>query len=86
MQIDKEVMAKVVLQTVDTHVKVEVDVLLDSGATGLFIDHVLVKENGVAMRKLEHLITVYNIDGTENKGGRITKEVTLIMSYKNHKE
>ena len=29
---------------------------------------------------------MYNIDGTENKGGSITEEVTMIMSYKIHKE
>ena len=38
------------------------------------------------MRVLEHLITVYNIDGTENKGGSIIEEVTMIISYQCHKE
>ena len=74
------------LQTVDTHAKVEVDELLDCGATGLFINHALVKGNGIPMHILEHLITVYNIDGTENQGGRITEEVTLIMSHQGHRE
>jgi len=32
-------MLKVGLRTVDSHEIEEVDVLLDSGATGLFIDH-----------------------------------------------
>ena len=65
-QIEKEVTVKVAVQTVDTHAKVEVDALLDSGATGLFINHALVRNNAIPTRKLEHPITVYNIDGTEN--------------------
>ena len=65
-QIEKEVPVKVAVQTVDTHAKVEVDALLDSGATGLFINRALVRNNAIPMRKLEHPITVYNIDGTEN--------------------
>ena len=65
-QIEKEVTVKVAVQTVDTHAKVEVDALLDSGATGLFINRALVRNNAIPMRKLEHPITVYNIDGTEN--------------------
>ena len=60
--IEHEVRLKVGLRTVDTHVMVEVDVLLDCGATGLFINCMLVWNNGICMRKLEHLITVYNID------------------------
>ena len=79
-------MVKVALQTVDTHAKVEVDALLYCRATGLFINHTLVKGNSISMCKLEHPITVYNIDGRENRGGRITKEVTLIMFYQGHKE
>ena len=29
---------------------------------------------------------MYNIDGTENKGGSIMEEVTMVMSYQSHKE
>ena len=65
-QIEKEVSVKVAVQTVDTHVKMEVDALLDSGATGLFINCALVRNNAIPMRKLEHPIKVYNIDGMEN--------------------
>jgi len=38
------------------------------------------------MCKLEHPIKVYNIDGSVNRGGSITQEVTLILSYQGHKE
>jgi len=36
--------------------------------------------------KLEHSIKVYNVDGSMNRGGSITKEVTPILSYQGHKE
>jgi predicted aspartyl protease len=42
----------------------EVDALLDSGATGLFINRTSVQKKGIHMQQLEHLITVYNIDGS----------------------
>jgi predicted aspartyl protease len=84
--IEHEVMLKVGLKTVDTHTMVEVDALLDSGATGLFINRTLVKNNGILTHKLEHPITVYNINGTVNRGGSITEEVNLIMSHQGHKE
>src|ERR1700723_2396547 len=84
--LEQEVTVKVALQTVDTHARMEVDALLDCGATGLFINCTLVHENGIPTWKLEHPITVYNIDGTIIEGGKIVEEVTLIMSYQGHKE
>jgi hypothetical protein len=64
----------------------EVDALLDSGATGLFINRALVQKKGIHTRQLEHPITVYNIDGSINRGGSIMEEVTLIMSHQGHQE
>jgi len=78
---EQDIMLTVGLKTVDTHTMIDVDALLDSGATSLFINRELVQNNGIATRVLEHPITVYNIDGTKNKGGSITEEVTMIMSY-----
>ena len=42
-------MVKVVLKSVDTHQMVDVDVLLDSGATGVFMDKKFAEHNGIAM-------------------------------------
>jgi len=78
-------MLKVGLRTVDSHEVEEVDVLLDGGATGLFIDHTWLCQKKITTHKLEHPIKVYNIDGSMNRGGSIT-EVTLILSYQGHKE
>jgi len=71
---------------IDSHELEEVDVLLDSGVTGLFIDRVWLCQKKITTWKLEHPIEVYNIDGSVNRGGSITEEVTLILSYQGHKE
>ena len=42
-------MVKVGLKSVDTHQMVDVDALLDSGATGVFMDRKFTERNGVAM-------------------------------------
>jgi len=60
--------------------------LLDSGATGLFIDCTWLCQKGITTCKLEYPIEVYNIDGSMDRGGSITKRVTLILSYQGHKE
>jgi len=53
-------MLKVGLRTVDSHEVEEVDALLDSGATGLFIDCVWLHQKKITTCKLEHPIEVYN--------------------------
>jgi hypothetical protein len=84
--LEPEIQLNVGIKAVDTHAKIEVKVLLDSSATGLFINCVLVQNNSIAMCILDHPIPVYNIDRSLNRGGSITEEVTLIMSYQGHQE
>ena len=42
-------MVKVGLKTIDTHQMVDVNALLYSGATGMFIERKFTEHNGVAM-------------------------------------
>ena len=70
----------------DMHRMVDVKALLDSSATGMFIDKKFAEGNGIMMRLLDKLIRVHDIDGTLNQGGSITHEVTLMLSHKRHKE
>jgi len=81
-----ELMINVGLCTMDTHHMVNVKALLDSGATGMFIDKKFAEGNRIVMRPLNKPIRVYNVDGTLNQGGSITHEVTLMLSHKGHKE
>ena len=79
-------MVKVGLKLVDTHQMVDVDALLDSGATGVFMDRKFAEHNGIAMWKLDKPICVYNVDGTMNQGGSITHETTMMMLHEEHHE
>ena len=75
-------MVKVGLKSVDMHQMVDVDALLDSGTTGVFMDKKFTECNGIAMRKLDKLIHMYNVDRTLNQGGSITHETTMMMLHK----
>src|ERR1700756_2879346 len=55
--------------------------LLDSGATDNFISEDTWKRLGVGRKKLEAPITVYNVDGTENKQGKLTYYCRLRVKY-----
>jgi len=82
----RAVWMKVGLEKVDTHEGVAVDVLLDSGVAGLFMNEEFVEKNRFKMEKLERPVKVMNMDGTHNKGGDIVHEVTCNIYYKGHRE
>ena len=78
---------KVELETTDTGETKSVKALVDSGATGHFIDRDYVKTNRLTTRTLSNPIPVRNVDGTPNgTTGYITEAVDLILRYKNHSE
>ncbi|KAF8219736.1 hypothetical protein L208DRAFT_1547394 [Tricholoma matsutake] len=86
VQIEPKITLTVGLKTVDTHAAIDVEALLDSGATGLFINRSLITRNGINTCKLVQPIMVYNIDGTVNRRGTIKEEVTMVLKYQEHQE
>ena len=62
---------------------VETKALLDTGAGGKFIDQNFVLQNNLRTHKLVKPITVYNVDGTENKTGTITRYVDVNLQIGN---
>jgi hypothetical protein len=76
----------IILRTLDTGIRLSVTALLDSGATGLFIDQSFVKYHNLNTRKLQRAVPVYNVDGTLNKNGSIQEEVDLTLIFENHTE
>ena len=56
---------------------VETKTLLDTGAGGKFIDQNFVQNQKIKTKNLEHPIEVFNVDGTPNKRGTITKYTRL---------
>jgi hypothetical protein len=77
---------KVEIDTTDTAERSSVTVLVDSGATGEFINRHYSKSSCFNLVKLTQPIPVYNIDGTLNEAGSIMEVVTLIPHYNNHLE
>ena len=82
----KSLWLKVEVETTDTAEIKYPSSLIDSRATGEFIDQQYVKSCRLQTRKLSRLIPVHNIDGTLNEAGSITEVVDLILWYKGHLE
>ena len=80
----KEVWLNVGVEKLDTHKGVTVKALLDSGATGMFMDKRMAARHGFKLQKLERPIMVRNVDRTNNSGGAITHQVEVNVYYKGH--
>jgi len=74
------------MEKIDTHEGVTVKALLDSGATGMFVDRKFVEKHEFRMDKLERPLVVTNVDSSNNSGGRITHEVECNVYYKGHQK
>jgi gag-polyprotein putative aspartyl protease len=55
--------------------------LLDSGATENFISYSTWKQLGIGRQELDEPIIVHNVDGTENKKGKIMHYCWLWVLY-----
>jgi len=65
------------LNTIDSNTPMSVEALIDSGATGMFIDIEIIRSKNIWTHRLPRAIPVYNIDGTPNEAGHITEVVDL---------
>ena len=70
------------MEKLNTYEDITVKALLDSGATGMFMDKQMVARHGFKLQKLERLIIVRNIDRTNNSGGAITHQIEVNVYYK----
>ena len=82
----REVMVKIGLERIDIQEGIPVEVLLDSGATGLVISSEFAKKQGFKLKKLERLMNVRNVDGLLNKKGPIENTVEVNIYYQGHRE
>ena len=58
----------------------ETTALLDTGAGGKFIDQNYVRSQKIVTKELDTPIEVFNVDGTPNKRGTITKYAQLNLT------
>ena len=65
--------------------KVQVEALIDSGATTSFINKSIVESNNLVTHKLAQSFNVRNADGSLNKGGQIDKSVRAYVEIGSHK-
>jgi len=82
----REVWLNIEIKKIDMHKGVMVKVLLDSGATGMFIDKRTAAKHGFKLQKLDRPIAVRNVNRTNNSGGAITYQVECNVYYKGHVE
>ena len=82
----RKVWLNIGVEKVDTHEGVTVKVLLDSDATGMFIDKKMAAKHGFKLQKLDRTVMVRNVDGMNNSREAIIHQVEVNMYYKNHVE
>ena len=82
----REVMVKIRLERIDMQEGITVEVLLDSGATGLVMSLEFAKKQGFKLKKLERPINVRNMDRSLNKEGPIENTVEVNIYYQGHRE
>jgi len=68
----REVWMDIGIEKVDIYKGITVKVLLDNSAMGMFKDWKIVAKHGFRLQKLERLIMVRNVDGTNNSAEAIT--------------
>jgi len=82
----REVWLNISMEKIDTHEGVMVKALLDSSATGMFMDKQTAARHRFKLQKLKRLLVVRNVDGTNNSGGAIIHQVECNLFYKGHVE
>ena len=82
----REVTVKIGLERIDTQEGIMVEVLLDSGTTGLVMSSEFVRKQGFKLKKLDRPIYIRNVDSSLNKEGPIEYMVEVNIYYQGYRE
>ena len=82
----REVIVRIGLERIDTQEGITVEMLLDSGTTGLVMSSEFARKQGFKLKKLEIPMNVRNMDGLPNKEGPIEHTVEVNIYFKGHRE
>jgi len=74
------------VEKLNMHEDITIKALLDSGATGMFMDKRIVARHGFKLKKLERPIMVRNVDRINNSGEAIMHQVECNVYYKGYIE
>ena len=77
---------KIRLERIDTQEGIMVEVLLDSGATGLVMSSEFARKQGFKLKRLERPMNMRNMDGSLNKEGSIENIVEVNIYYQGHRK
>jgi len=72
------------IRTIDTSKLHSVKALLDSRATGSFINRDFVCLKGINTQTLLHNIPVFNVNSSLNEAGQISEVIDILLCYKTH--
>ena len=82
----REVTVKIGLERIDTQEGIMVEVLLDSGTTGLVMSSEFVRKQEFKLKKLDKPMYIRNIDSLLNKEGSIEYIVEINIYYQKYRE
>jgi len=82
----REMWLNIRIEKIDIHEGIIVKALLDSGTTGMFMDKKTAARHGFKLQKLERLISIRNVDRTNNSREAIMHQVEYNVYYKGHIE
>jgi len=82
----RKVWLNIGVEKVNMYESITVEALLDSGVTGICINKKIVAKHEFRLQKLERLVMVRNVDGTNNSRGAITHQVEVNIYYKSYIE
>ena len=82
----REVTVKIGLERIDTQEGIMVEVLLDSGTTGLVMSSEFVRKQEFKLKKLDKPMYIRNIDSLLNKEGSIEYIVEVNIYYQKYRE
>jgi len=82
----RKVTVKIGLERIDMQEGVMVEVLLDSGATGLVMSLEFSKKQGFKLKKLKRLMNVRNMDGSLNKEEPMVNIMEVNIYYQRHRK
>jgi len=74
------------IRTMDTSKLYSVKALLDSKATGSFINRDFVHSKGINTQTFLCNILVFNVDGSPNEAGQISEVMDILLHYKTYSE
>src|SRR5260221_1130499 len=77
---------QVELTSLTSLASVSTSVLLDSGATGMFINWRLMQKHQLETTSLPQPVLIHNVDGSLNENGSVTEEVHVTLRFGRHSE